>query len=699
MSKSKKRKSPKIDPRLLARPRLDTLFDRHARGELDADGLHTGVQTLIAEAGLDPVLDALVKRMEGTPEAEREPLMLLVERLRSSALIAYLWQQVKKPGALSMEAKTTMLVILKQMGEDVDIADPGLYFSPRDFKPSDVRSAEELVRSGLRGIARHLRGARDPVEVERLMLDINRMPEKASDGENVLLDLVAKAEAEDTDLGADFLLAMARATPDPKVQQAAESALARLESKGIRPVTPVILSMGQEKFFAAYMTDPNHPWQQSVNVAWERAPGVIQVLVFLLDFGMPWRGAIKDVFATIPLTPGQYHNQFVKRAEMSMGERVYRVGLARAQATIAAALEANRQNKVALPKEYNELRHLVERWVLHPAAAILQGDTTVDELGHRPLVPDRSQQPLMVDLRGKHGEEVLSLLGRQVAQDFEAEGFEDEAIDAGDFEDQDLVSFQDIVEDVQGTYAGSLDAWSGAPCWESDWITDYLATFCPEPGRLDDLTQADEEFVWIKDTWLTLEDFLFYLDDHAYEINAWSDVQGHNVSEHIQEDAWDWDDDHGRSRVEDLRQFFTYLAGRGLMPSKAPVFEALTQMLAPPDSITLLERPEPLGGETAVWLRDFGGEGKAEPLSYSEWWTALVLEKKFRRNREKFRGEARKRPDAESKLALLDRLESRLSADPEYLGALDDKRPATRDDYKRAEKWFEKENVNDARAW
>ncbi len=696
MSKTKKNKSPKIDPRLLARPRLDALFDRQSRGELDADGLHAAVQALIAEAGPHPVLNALVKRMEGTPETEREALMLLIERLRSPAVITYLWQQVKKPGALSIEAKTTALVILKEMGEDVDIADPGRYFSPRDFKPSDVRSAEELLRSGLRGIARHLRGARDPVEVERLMLDINRMPDNALDGENILLELVAQAEAEDSDLGADFLLAMARATPDPTVQHAAESALARLESKGIQPVTPVILSMGQEKFFAAYMTDPNHPWQQSVNVAWERAPGLIEALVFLLDFGVPWRGAIKDMFATQPLTPGQYHKQFVKQAEKKMGERIYRVSLARAQATIAAALEANRQNKVALPKEYNELRHLVERWVLHPAAATLQGDTSVDELGDRPLVPDRSQQPLMLDLRGTHGKEVLSLLSQQIGQDFEGEDFEDEAVDEGDFEDEDLVNFEDIVEAVQGTYASSLDAWAGAPCWEPDWITDYLATLCPEPGRLDDLTPADEEFGWIRDTWLTLEDFIFYLDDHAYEINTWSDVQGFTVSEHIREDAWDWDDDHGRSRVEDLRQFFTYLAGRGLMPAQAPVLEALAQMLAQADGIIILERPEPLGGETAVWLRDFGGEGEAEPLSYSDWWTVLVLEKKFGRDREKFRREARKKPDAESKLALLDRLESRLSANPEYL---DDQRPATRDDYKRAERWFEKETVNEARAW
>lgn len=293
----------------------------------------------------------------------------------------------------------------------------------------------------------------------------------------------------------------------------------------------------------------------------------------------------------------------------------------------------------------------------------------------------------------------MSLLSRQAAEDFETEDFEDEAFDDDDFEDEDFFSFEDIVGDVQGTYAETLDARSGAPCWEPDRITDYLATFCPEPEHLDDLTPADEEFGWIRDIWLTLQDFLFYLEDHAYEIYALSDVHGFHVSEHIQEDAWEWDEDHGRSRVEDLRQFFTYLAGRDLIPAKAPVFEALTPMLARPDGITLIGRPEPLGGETAVWLRDFGDEGEAEPLTYNERWTALVLEKKFRRNREKFRREARKKPDAESKLALLDQLESRLSADPEYLGYLDDERPPTPDDDKRAEKWFERENVSEARAW
>jgi hypothetical protein len=397
--KTRKRKRPKIDRRVLARPRLEALFDRHARGELDDDGLQAGLQALMAEVGHRSLLDALVKRMEGTPEAERDTLMTILPRLRSPEVINYLWRLVKKPRALSVEAKLTTLVILKGMGEDVDVTDPGLYFSPHDIRPGDLKSAQDMFRLGMRGLARSLRESRDPAEVEAFMHRINQMPEQAIGGEDMLLEMVQSAEAGATDLEADFLHALAHTTPFPKVQQATERALARLAAAGIKPVTPAILDLGQDQFYAAYMTDPDHPWQQSVTVAWERAGGVIQALVFLIDFGFPWRGAIKDMFPTLGLTPSQFQHDLVERPEGRMDMRVYRVSLARAQATIAAAVEANRTHEISLPKEFNEARHLVERWVLHPPASAIAADSTDDELGDRPLIPDRSDRPVMVDMR------------------------------------------------------------------------------------------------------------------------------------------------------------------------------------------------------------------------------------------------------------------------------------------------------------
>ncbi|MEK7278913.1 MAG: hypothetical protein AAB427_16300, partial [Chloroflexota bacterium] len=545
------------------------------------------------------------------------------------------------------------------------------------------------------------REARDPVEVERMMLDINRMPESATDGQNILLEFVTTAEAEANDLSADFLCALAYATPSPKVQQAAKQALDRLERIGVRPVTPVILSLGREKFHAAYMTDPEHPWQQSVNVAWERAPNVIQTLVFLLDFGLPWGGALKDMFATAPMTPQQYRRKFVEQAGATMGERVYHVRLARAQAAIAAALEANRKNKIPLSKEFNEMRHLVERWVLQPPAAALEADTTVDELGDRPLAPDRSQKLPMLDLRGAHGRDaVMRLIGLQSAGAVdEDDEFEDDEIDDDDPGDDEFFNFADVVDGVCAAHADAVSDLPWTPCWEPDLVTDYLATLCPDPDRLDDLSVADDELMWIKDAWLSLEGFVFYLNDHAYEIRSLAGVRGFHVSEHIREEAWEWDEDNGRSRVEDLRDFFVYLAGSGAIPPDAPALEELAQMLARPDDVTLLDRPHPLGGETALWLPDSGEDEHDEPLTYNEWWLALALKKKFKRNWDKLRREAAKKPDASAKLALLDRLQARLAESPEYLDRLDEYLPPSAADYKHAEHWFEKEPVNEGRAW
>lgn len=687
MSKKNKPKVSKVDPRVLTRPRLDALFERHARGELDDAGLQAAIQTLIAEVGIPSVLNALVSRMEGTPETGRETLMTLVERLKSRAAIDYLWQQVKKPRALSLDAKTTVLVILKGMGEDVDLTDPGRYFSSRDFKPSDLNSAQDLFRAGVRGLARHLRDSRDPAEVEAYMHHIYKMPENAIGGQDILFDMVKSAEASATDLEADFLCALAHTTSIGELQQAAEHALDRLAVKGIKPITPAILNLGQARFYAAYMTDPNHPWQQSVAVAWERGKGVIQALVFLLDFGVPWRGAIKDMFPTQPLSPEKFQRDLVERSGQKMDMRMYRVGLARAQATIADAVEANRKHSIPLPKDFIEFRHLVERWVLHPPAAEIAADTTRDELAHLPLVPDRSHQPLMVDMRDLKTMEKLGFLNPDEELDEEGE--------IVDFESDldNLHNFDDVLEDVRKTFADMAD---GLPWFQLEWVKDYLASLSANP---DDLDRSDEELEIIIDEWWALRDFVQYLDEDASEFHAVADLRGFHLWEYLTENAVELDEDGGRSRAETVRDFFVYLAQRGSIPTDLPFLQDLTKILAQHDKLTPLPRPEPLGGEIALRLPWFGEERRDEPFTFNEWWMALVLERKFKNNWDKCRREVNKRPDAAAKLAILDRLQGRLTEDQEYLDALYDEFPPTPTDYKRAEKWFDREQVSEACAW
>ena len=698
MSK-KKTKTPKIDPRVMTRPRLDALFERQAQGELDLDGLEAGVRALMTEVGQPSALDALVKRMEGTPEGERETLMSLLPRLKSREVIDYLWGQVKKRGRLSLDAKMTVLVILKEMGEEVDLRDPSLYFSPRDIKPGDIKAAEDLFRTGMRGLARSLRASRDPAEVEAFMHRINQMSEQAIDGTGILMEYIKSGEEGATDLEADFLYALAHTTPFLQVQQEAGRALERLAARGVKPVTRVILDLAQDRFYAAYMTDPDHPWQQNVTVAWERAGGVIQALVFLLDFGAPWRGALKDAFATLGMTPQEFQRKLVDKAERKMDLHMYRISLARAQAAIAAAVEANRRHNIAFSKDYNEARHLIDRWVLHPPAAILEKDSTRDELGDLPLTPDRSGKPLMLDLRDlERSETARHWFAQQAAEaSDEEEEWNEEELELGDGDEEELdlddtdnfYSFEDVLEDVRDIHAEQSLAW-----WKYEWVRDYLASLSPEP---DFLERFDEDFDYIVGEWWTLRDWFEHLDA-GNEIHSVTDLRGFHLAEYLQDEA-DEDDDQGRSRAETVREFFTHLAQRNLIPSRLPFLSELSPMLAQPDQLTLPARPEPQGGETAFWFSAFGEDEHDEPFTYNEWWMALVLESKFKGDRAKCRRAIQGKPDATAKLALLDQLERRLAQDAEYLDDLDYARPSRPEDHARAERWFDRESVNDTHAW
>lgn len=169
--------------------------------------------------------------------------------------------------------------------------------------------------------------------------------------------------------------------------------------------------------------------------------------------------------------------------------------------------------------------------------------------------------------------------------------------------------------------------------------------------------------------------------------------------EYLSEGPREVDEDQGLSLVKVLHNLFAYLAERGLVPDNLPCLLDLARMIAEPDTIPRFARPEPLGGEIAVWLPYFGDDEHDEPLTYNEWWMALVLEKKFKRHWDRVRRAATKKPDAAAKLALLDRLERRLAEDPEYLDDLGYERPPSQADYRRAERWFERENVREARAW
>jgi hypothetical protein len=316
---------------------------------------------------------------------------------------------------------------------------------------------------------------------------------------------------------------------------------------------------------------------------------------------------------------------------------------------------------------------------LHPPAAIVQADTTEDELGDRPLTADYSGKPMVLDLRGGRREDIMRALPPGVLENLPGEA-------------EEFANFKGLLKDVANAH--EMMGWT--PWWQREWVQDYLASLHPTPNKLK---RADPELQTISERWLDLEDFLWYLNGEGFDVHTLADLRGFHFSEYLAEGPLEADADEGRARLENIRAFFDYLAWANTIPADTPCLAELAQMLAQPEAITIDVRPIPLGGEIAVWLREFGDDEHDEPLAYNEWWTALVLEKKFKGREDKFRNATRKHPNAEAKLALLDRLNDRLADDPDYLDYLNDDRPPEPDDYKRAERWFEKGAVNEGRAW
>jgi hypothetical protein len=286
---------------------------------------------------------------------------------------------------------------------------------------------------------------------------------------------------------------------------------------------------------------------------------------------------------------------------------------------------------------------------------------------------------MVLDLRGDRLKDIVQILPPGT--------LEDSSQQAAAF-----ASFKDLLKDVKSAH----EFMSRPPCWQSEWVEGYLSSLAPNASKLK---RSDPALTTLAQRWLDLEDFLWYLDDAGFDVRTAADLRGFHFSEYLAEGAPEADASGGRARLENIRDFFDYLARANKIPADTACLADLAQMLAQPEAVTRAARPDPLGGEIAVWLPDFGDDQRDEPLTYNEWWMALVLEKKFKGRWEKVRQAARKHPDADAQLALLDQLEQRLADDPEYLEYLDDERPPQPQDFRRAERWFEKEPVNNARAW
>jgi hypothetical protein len=577
--KSKKDKKPNIPIQTMARPRLEQILLRRQHGELDDEELVASIQKLMTEIGREPVLQTLLGLLDNASNEQKDALMVAIPKLGDADTIQYLWQLVRRSKA-SIGSKMTALVILKQMGEEVNIEDPSEYFSWRDVKHADLAEVENLAHFGMRALIKEIQRAKDTDELENMMLQMERIHDQAGGEAVALAEIESLIEMGDSG-AADMLLAISATTPRPKVREAARKGLLKLAGQKVFPQAEVVKSLTNERFYAAYSTDPAHPWQQGVIIAFERSKNSIQALLFLLDFGHPWQGAIKDLFPTHMMTPQQLQREFIdksKRQEVEYRQTTY----GRARQFILDALQANERHRVKLPKEYQEFRHLVERRVIDPSPEVLayaaQVDAnTVDEWGELTGEPVRG-----MEIIGPDGKPIpLMITGGPYAAD------EDE------FEADEIFTLDDLLYEVEDYYFEDDESPDDQVIDDEafilpyDWAADYLTDRFNEGIDLDELQER----------WMDLCDFMYYADVHEQAPSKLAEIQGFHVSEFITE-FWDNEIDEEspleerQHAVETLRDLYAYLAAQEHIPYEAAtrVTEAAHTLFSSPDQLTPILR-------------------------------------------------------------------------------------------------------------
>jgi hypothetical protein len=565
--KKKKQKKPNIPIQTLARPRLERNLERRQRGELDDEVYIGSIEALMKEIGAEAVLNALVGLLENADNERKDALMAAIPKLGDDKTIKHLWQLVRR-SKISVGGKMTALIILKQMGEEVDLENPGKYFSWRDIKKADIAEVANLGRFSMQALIKELQHLKSVDEVEAMMLQfegITRQSGGEMTAQAIVDDLVEMGDSG----AADMLAAISATTSYSKVRQAARAGLMKLSAQKIFPQNASVKSLRDERFYAAYSTDPANPWQQQVAILFERGANMVQALVFLLDFGHPWRGSIKDMFPTQSMPVNRFQREFIDRANQQDIEQ-RRVPYARARRFILDAVAANRKYGVRLPPEFDEFRALIERRVIDPSPETLAyaeevDARSVDEWGEMEGEPVRG-----MEIIGPDGKAIPIM----VFGDLDEAAWNDEPY-----------TFDDLMAEVNDYYQVEDEEDLDEEAIPFDWVIGYLET------RYNQNISVEE----LEARWDDLCDFMFYLSGDDEAPAELAEVQGYHLSEFIT-DFWDEEMERGaetpldekRHVIETIRDFYTYLAQQSYISSEASqnVTKAAAALFSQPHRLT-----------------------------------------------------------------------------------------------------------------
>jgi hypothetical protein len=386
-----------------------------------------------------------------------------------------------------------------------------------------------------------------------------------------------------------MLLAISATTPRPQIREAARKGLLKLAGQKVFPQSEVIKSLVSERFYAAYSTNPAHPWQQGVAIAFERSKNNIQAIVFLLDFGHPWQGSIKDLFPTHMMTPSQFQKDFINKSSREPKAEYRRTTFARARQFILDALEANRRNRVKLPPEYNQFRHLIERRIVDPSPEVLTYAAQVDAntVDEWPPLPGEPVQGM--EIIGPDGQPMPVAFMGGPDQDFWDDGGED-----------DLYTLKDLLDEVEAYYfsgdteeeteileEGIIEPNESADFVPYEWAIDYLS------ARSDEGIDVEE----LDERWMDLADLMYYADTSDHAPTHLTELQGYHLSELVI-DFWNKEFDKRSPRIErqhtleTIQDLYAYLAAQAHIPKEVAirVEQAVTTLLSHPQKLTPIPR-------------------------------------------------------------------------------------------------------------
>ena len=366
MSRKKKRapRHARFQEQAQANKQISALLSDYQLDKLSDDELKAALDESVAQFGRQAVAEILFRKLKGHTDGPMKSALLVgLPHIADKKTVSWLWD-LARSRRTRMETRSAVLVILQALGEDVDLSQPERYFPTEKVTRRDVGAATRLFEQSQRELIKSVQRAQSTDEVERLMMILEEQAPTMPGGEAGLVDMLEMI----TDMGdtgaADYLLAVQHTTPRPRVREAAQKELHKLRLSGIEPQSPMIKALGEETFYAAYTTDPNHSWQQNVMTIWEREPQRYQVMSFLLDFGSPWNGAVKDMMVTRNMSFDEIDEHLIGRSE-ARGIPMIEVDVDTARDFVVEALRANKRNRVKLPPEYDQFRHLVERRFLN----------------------------------------------------------------------------------------------------------------------------------------------------------------------------------------------------------------------------------------------------------------------------------------------------------------------------------------------